>query len=324
MAQTVDDRVFGVGDDEYRWSDVEAAARAWGDWAALESGVRRILACIERLRDTPEAPGDAEVEEAANEFRYARDLLSAEDMEGWLDARNLTSDEWMEHVLGALAVSRCDGLDPDEPRPDVPDAGVERFARIEAACGGSRERWARKLAGRAAIAAAEDDSGVSASDESVPERLARLDAAFERFRERALTPAAIRDQVAVRHLDWIRIRGSRASFGSEAAAREAVLCMKEDRRPLREVAADAGREADDVTICVDEIDPAARDRFLGARVQGVVGPIPAGDAFEVFEVLEKILPSAQDAQIRDRAKAEILRRAVDREIADRVRWAAGS
>ena len=314
MGEAFDERVFVVGEDEYRWDDVVLAAKAWGDWTALESDVRHILACIEHLREADEAPSEDEVDDAAGEFRYARDLESAEDMEAWLEARNVGVDDWMEHILGALSVQRCAEREI-EPSAEVPDEEVERFLPIEAACGGALDALARKLAGRAAVAAGE--GGVAPAD---TDRLARLDAVFEVFRRRVLTPHAIRDQVGARHLDWIRIRGRGLSFPSEAAAREAALCMKEDRLSLDEVAADAGQEVHDVIVYIEDIDAAFRDRFLSSRPLDVIGPVPLDPTFELVQVQEKILPSVDDDEIRERAEDVVLRRAVDREIGLRVRW----
>jgi hypothetical protein len=57
--------------------------------------VRQGLVCRERLEDGDEELDDAEVEAAANEFRHARELLTAEAMEAWLAERSLTTKAWM-------------------------------------------------------------------------------------------------------------------------------------------------------------------------------------------------------------------------------------
>lgn len=315
MGEAFDERVFAVGNDEYSWPDVVQAAKAWGDWAALEADVRHVLACVDHLRATGEEPGEDELDEAASEFRYDRDLVSAEEMEAWLEARNLTVDEWMEYILGAVSVRRCAGLEPPiVPGAAVKEEDVERHLTIEAVCSGACDDWARRLAGRAAAAAAIGDEGGDA------ERLERLDAAFQVYRQRVLTPQVLRDQLSVRHLDWIRIHGLKVVFPSEPMAREAALCMKEDHLSLEEVAADAGQVVHEVAATIDELAPEHRDRFLAARPRDVVGPLPVDTAFELCLVKEKILPSIEDDDIRARAEDAVLQRLLKREVAERVRW----
>ena len=69
--------VFSLGDDIYTWQDVVAHARATGDWASLEQAAREGAAC-EALADSGEIDEpDADIEHAAEEFRYERDLVTA-------------------------------------------------------------------------------------------------------------------------------------------------------------------------------------------------------------------------------------------------------
>jgi hypothetical protein len=62
------------------------AGPLWGDWTALQERVRSGLACLATLDELDEDEEDAldaaDVETAAAEFRYARDLVAAADLEG--------------------------------------------------------------------------------------------------------------------------------------------------------------------------------------------------------------------------------------------------
>jgi hypothetical protein len=85
--------VFSVGDSRYDWADVLVAAHLRGDWAGLETQIRQGLACQRALDnddETDEADPQA-VDAAATEFRYARDLVSAEEAEAWLAEHGLTT-----------------------------------------------------------------------------------------------------------------------------------------------------------------------------------------------------------------------------------------
>src|SRR5262245_17988390 len=100
---------FVVGEREYNWGDVILAAQLRGDWEALETQTRAGIACLDQfaIACTDEPPRSAcdcgticqivphaqlhtdlkrlaaeggalaqqEIDGAANEFRYARDLI---------------------------------------------------------------------------------------------------------------------------------------------------------------------------------------------------------------------------------------------------------
>jgi hypothetical protein len=85
-------RIFTVAGTSYAWEDLVLAGCLRGDWPALEeTRARDGLACLARLDELDEDDEDAlaeeDVETAATEFRYARDLVAASDLESWLDRR---------------------------------------------------------------------------------------------------------------------------------------------------------------------------------------------------------------------------------------------
>ena len=99
-------RVFTVGQTSYVWEDVILAGLLWGDWTALEERVRSGLACLARLDDLDDDDDDAldeaDVETAAAEFRYARDLVAAADLETWLERRGLSVEAWLDFIRRGL------------------------------------------------------------------------------------------------------------------------------------------------------------------------------------------------------------------------------
>jgi len=82
--------VFAAGDRDYHWADVVLGAKLWGDWEDLAEEVRQGLACVKRLEDGDEELNPDLVSAAADEFRYERDLVSAQEMEAWLHRWGLT------------------------------------------------------------------------------------------------------------------------------------------------------------------------------------------------------------------------------------------
>jgi hypothetical protein len=326
--------VFAVGKAEYRWEDVLLAAGSWGDWAALRAEAGRGLACMEHARRAGRVPSTEDVTAAANEFRYERDLLTAEEARAWLADWGLSAESWMGFVSRSLVKKRCphgpsDAIAPHSVAAD--DADVDHVVHAELVCSGRLPPLCRKLAGRAAVydkAAEEGLVSLAARPDAAarPEEghaaLARLEAAFSHYCEDVCSEKAMRSCVASHELDWIRLDCQSLTLPDEDAAREAAFCLAEDGRTLTEIAAAARLPIQEARVRVDEIEAGLKSHLIGARKGQCLGPWPLADGFRLVLVADKILPSEDDPEVRRWAAREVLERAVDREIHTRVRWQA--
>jgi hypothetical protein len=342
--------VFSVGNALYNWEDVVLAAELSGDWARLRERTREGLACLRRMEAEESPLGATEIESAANEFRYARDLVSAGEMEEWLARWGLTAESWMDYVRSSLLRQKWSADLADLVSEQSPsDEEVEDRIQTEAACSGELRRLAYTLAGRAAVAAREakeEPAKPGSGEDTAPilgqfpaglreaglpgipfetcrakmESLARLELSFGRVCESAVTSEAVKAQIRSGQTDWTRLDCQCVSFPDEEAAREAALCVREDGRTLDEVAGDANRKMRREEIYIEETEPDSRDLFLGARKGELLGPVKSGEESLLYLVLEKVLPSEEDEVIVSRARETVVKRLVEREINDRVNW----
>ena len=331
--------VFSVGGAEYTWEDVVLAAESWGDWARLRERAREGVACLRRMDEEEEESLTAEeVESAANEFRYARDLVSADEMERWLDRWGLTVESWMDSIRSSLLRQKWSGELADVVSRYLPsDEEVERLMQTEAVCSGELMRLARELAGRAAAFEKEkgqaEPGGTGRGKGEKPslqagvpettarrERLTRLDASFRRFRDRVVTPEAIRARIRSSQTDWTCLDLQCVSFPDEEAAREAAFCVREDAEGLEQVAGDANLQARRERVFIEDTDPEMRIHLVGAGKGELLGPIRSGDEFVLCLILDKVLPSSEDSEVAARAERAILKTLLEGEINDRVRW----
>lgn len=234
---------------------------------------------------------EAEVDEAGQAFRYERNLLAAEEMEAWLEHWGLTVAEWRRWLRGD-----ADGW-------------------ADAVCSGTLAETAHDLA---AAAAAAEALGTGAGP--VATELARMRAALD-----DLTRSSLRDEdrsrlLEARAADWVRVRYSTISFGELEMAKEALLCINEDGLALTEVAELAGAPAESREALVVDIDPLVAKTLLGAPAGAIVGPLSLDGAFMLAHVEEKAAPTLADPLIRERVDRELPRRAVEREVRNRIRW----
>jgi hypothetical protein len=308
--------VFAVEGIAFSWADVVAAARLAGAWEEVEAIVRAGLACERRLAAAGERVGPEEVVAATQRFRYASNLIAGEELAEWLDHWGLDVSEWRAYVARSLLREQWAGeLGDTVGRYPVADDDVAEAVWGEAACSGFLPRYAQRLAVDCALAAAAGEPIAHTA-----EALARIHAAAEAARREAVSDEAVAREVAQHRLEWLRIDGELLELPAEDVAREAALCVREDGRPLAEVATDAGTTTAALRAYVEEIDPALSAALVGAREGELVGPIAHEDGFALVRVDGKTLPEPADRDVRRRAEERIAARAAQRAILEHVEW----
>ena len=117
--------VFAAGGTEYVWDDIVLAADLRGDWSGVCERVRQGIACLEKLNEEEGCLSEEEVDAAADEFRYERDLVSAQEMEEWLDRWGLTVESWMDYIRSSLLRRKWSDQLPDLMRLRRPGRGPQ-------------------------------------------------------------------------------------------------------------------------------------------------------------------------------------------------------
>jgi hypothetical protein len=318
--------VFSVGSQQYYWDDVILYARQSGNWDELEKQLREGIACMKRLEDMAEQIDPEELELAANEFRYERDLVTAEETEAWLNQWNVSAEAWMEYIQRLLLRRKwADRLAEIVAHYPATKKEFHSSLHAEAVCSGYLARFAHALAARAsAYDKARKEGWISDESKSAAaaDRMCRLETSYRRFRDHVVDSQGIKNQINSHRLDWIRFDCRYVLFPQEQMAREAALCVRDDGRQLDEVAANANVALQNAAIYLDAVEPTLRDRFLGAEKGALIGPLNWANAFGLFLVEDKIIPAVEDPEIKQRAQESLLQSAVNREINNRVKWHA--
>jgi hypothetical protein len=344
--------VFQVRDDSYSWSDVALAAVVWGDWERLQREVREGLACLHSYRDAGRPLPDEEIDTAAADFRYERELISAQETEAWFARWGISASQWMGYIRRSVLRARLEARLPELlARHPVSDAEVAAAAGVEAICSGMLTRLAPRLAARAAaydnMRGAQQNGGPLYTDQDVagarngfPDdvrslgvdvddatldacatRLARTELALRDFRAAVITPRAVADQISAHHLEWIRVAYQTLIYPAEAMAREALLCVREDGMDFTDLAA-ATTVADlrEDERWIGEVTGPVHAALLGARAGEVIGPFSIDGGHGLIRLTDKCLPSAEDEQVRSKAETAALQRALSNELQTRVHW----
>jgi hypothetical protein len=279
---------FSLDGRTFTWGDLVALARADGSWAELEASTRRGLAALRNAAATGRRPSQDEVTQAARRFRYARDLLAGEELNAWLEQRQVTLAEWRAYVERELV--RGDA----SPGDAVAEDEVAGAVWAEAACSGFLERLAERVAGERALAL--DGWAGDVTDD------------------------AIEREVALHLLEWLRIEGRTLTVPLEDTAREAALCVRQDGRSLDDVARDAGAETRPLSVYAGDLEPELSTALVAAGEGELLGPLRRDHGFALVLVERKTPPAADDPATRRRAEERILRRAVQRAVLEHVEW----
>ena len=303
--EVIDRLVFSAGKEDYRWADVVRAAELWGRWDELRRETANGLAALQRLAEPID---ESELAEAAQAFRYARSLLAAEEMQAWLDHWGLSHGGWTAYLRRSIARGR------GEQSGSEIEAG-EDDVWAEAVCSGALAELARDLAARAATAdAAGTPPGPVESD------LGRMDDVLTAFLQAALTPEARAKTVELRSSDWVRLAFRELDFPDDAMAREGALLVREDGLSMAQVAERARVELHERHALVEEVEPSLSKTLLSAPPGELVGPVSMGDRFLLIQLDEKVVPGLDDPVIQDLVEREVPKKALEREVRNRVRW----
>lgn len=342
---------FTLGGIDFLQIDVALAAMVFGDWARFEKRLAEGLACEARatVENLP-APTSA-VDDAAISFRYERDLISGADITTWLESAGFSADAWMayitRHVLRQTWSNNLDDiLDRYSPSPRQ----LEAAALAEGICSRLFDEFEQAFEGRAAIAFETDAprfesrARLGAAHGDVATRLARqhahwldgrpssdtiarLRAIFEiralyvAAADTLVTESALLDIIEANRLEWVVIDTDTLSFSDESAAREALLCMSEDRLSLADVGELSRQHLVRTHGFLDDIASEYRHRLLAAEPGRVLGPLFVDGRYHVTIVTGRAAPTLADTHVARRARAmfleQIARRAAREHVSQR-------
>jgi hypothetical protein len=312
---------FRVGPRDCTWSDVLEWARRRRGWSEHVREVREGASALCLTLQRSEPLDENDVRAAAAAFRRQRRLISADDTERWLAGWRLSRAGWMDHLRRSLARERYAGELAGRALDDVAaDEEARRWAT--GVCSGRYPEFAAALAERLAVAAAQ--AAPAAPLVGPPDGCEFLERTYADFRSAAVTEAAIADEVAVRRLDWIGFEIEWVSFPEEPAAREALLCVREDGdfSAVVEAAPAAATLPARERARLCQLEPPLRPLLLGARGGDAVGPLRVGDAWRVIRVIARTDPTVADDEVRRLAEEAVAARAVRWEVENRVCWPA--
>jgi hypothetical protein len=272
---------------------------------------------------------DDAIANAAEEFRYQHDLITAEETEHWLGARGLTLDDFSDY----FARQHWPGALEDEIEADAIDfASAPTETRdlffIDLILSGQLDRFATDLMWRLASVSAKGENEISAEsieaerqaffdrheikpknlekwlqergrDAEWFEAMLKMETAFQQEREALLSPQARKKELAMLRMPLTRFDAEVIEVESMDAAKEAIFCIREDGMSMEEVAAEARYPYRTISFLRQEVPAEMEQQFLSIAAGDILDPLARGDGFELYRITNKVEPDPDDPAIQE-------------------------
>lgn len=265
----------------------------------------------------PPAPGECDesaVEAAVADYRYARDLVSAEECEEWLARRGLDYADLVAYARRRLCGAHLPGP-PANVGALAPAADADALA--DALLDPAFDAQALELARLVAFACEQGET------------LADVDpaTAWPHWQVRASTwlqartgSGECRRELERNALAWTRLGGVLVEFDDAAAAREARACVEVDGEDLGTLASAMGFPWREFRAESDALPPVV----AGVLAHAATGSLQLADLGDGRHCLVRLLsrepPSLDDPEIAARVHAALRARALDVLVGRHVHW----
>lgn len=343
MNETV---LFTCGHECYTPAHVLATSALWGELESLAVAVRRRCASLARARRDDAPVTDEVLQELSENFRRAHGLRTARATEAWMAARGVSLDAFTD-FLERDALDRLDETTTADTAAteDVPLDALW----TDAVFTGVGDSWCQRLAARVAVA--RETPPATGPPASIFEPLAAAglkpdalrrcvdqfelplawidiataqERAFARYAESVQTPARLGAAMRARWDTLFSMDFEMGAFGSEAAAREACLCVTEDGDPIQAVCTVAGGVFQGGRVLLGDLPEKVRSHALSATAGSLLPVFDWNGQHIVCRIQGKTEPSLDDARIREVLAHDVLMEAVTPLIARHIEWPAGS
>jgi hypothetical protein len=336
--------VFTCGENSYTDRDVIDAAFFRGE---LDSTWKELLRGVECENQSGDADmDDATIDAAVEKFRYDHDLITAEEVEQWLEARGLTMDDFGEY----FARHYWGNKSPETQAPETIDyvsapQEMRALLRAELILSDEFDRMAARLSWRAAGGqAVKEDvdlgkertelfkragitegtlsnwlSGLGRDEKWLNEML-RLEAIHNRIRAELLTPQNRQRELSGMRLPLTRLDIEMMELESKDAASEASLCVTVDGLTMEEVAKEGRYPFRQQHLLVEDVEPDLQQKFLSVTAGSVIDPIPRGDGFQLCRIVKKTEPDPNDPVVQERVDKRLLDLHFSELVSNHIQW----
>ena len=310
--------LFSVSGRKWTWGQALACAEHSGELASDLEQLRSSQAAVAEAMARGICLPDHALQDAITEWRYDLNLISAQETEHWLSARDLNLADLGEHINRELWRGELPDCESDQP---LSGPELARALWVQACLNNDLARLIRPLVQR--VLCAELKTPESDSPEIQAPIFADcaiempLEAAFEACVAEFANPDACTRALAVLRPNLLRVRYQAATFLNHDAAAEARLCVRDDGEDLADVAERVSARSEAGVIFPSDLDVASATRLLSAAPGECTLP---SENYTIFVVQGKIEPDLADEPVARRVRHHCLATAL-RPHLGKLEWA---
>src|SRR6266496_4050128 len=294
------------------------------------------VAAERRADELDVEPDESAISGAAEAFRYQYDLITAEETEAWLANRSLTFDDFSDYFTRQyFATAIREKVAPDEMEYQCASPDLRRSFLTELILSGDLDRMTSDLMARLAARCAGQEptpEAVAAEERKFLHRnsinpaqranwlkklgrdskwldeMLTIEAAYRTHCDRLLVPEARQHELMALRLPLTQFEIEVIELESHDAAKEALFCVQQDGMSMEEVATEGGYPYRRLQFLLEDVPVDAQQRFLSVSAGNVLEPIARGDGFELYRVVSKIEPHADDPTVKSRIDQRLINR----------------
>lgn len=341
--------IFTCGDRPFTGRDVIDAALFRAELEPAWKNLLRLLAAERRVEEQDLDLDDIAIETAAEQFRYEHDLITAEETERWLAERGLGPGDFSAYFVRHYWAERVDNLELEELDYLAGPNDTRKLLTSEVILSGELGHMAKRLSQRVAVSCATADVNIDAKlikeeraaffarcglgEGELPawlERLERdqqwfqdalaMEAIYCRDRSALLSRQAREREIAALRVPLTRFELETIEFDSLDAAREALLCARDDGMSMEEVAAEGRYPYRRPEILLEQVPEHLQQKFLSVHPGEIIEPIARGDGFQLCRIIAKKEPDVDDPIVRKRVDQGIFDRHFSDLTARYIQW----
>ncbi len=344
---TANRAIFSSGDQSFTVRDLIDAAIFRGELEPLWQEFLRLVGATRLAEERGLETDDGAIDEASVTFRYRYDLITAEETEQWLAQRGLTladfSTYFVQHYWADLLGDevKAEPIDYATAPTELRDLFV-----VELTLSGELDRQAARLSWRVASVAGEGNTAPALDadrtlflqrhqveesqtdawlkrvgrDAAWLEQSLLMEATLRQKFDALLSDTARSREIGTLRLPLTRFDVETIEFDTADAAREALLCVRDDDMSMEEVAAEGRYPYRRSDLLLEDVPEELQQPFLSVLPGAVIGPIPHEEAFHLCRILGKAEPNLNDPVVKTRADNRILDRHFAELTAKHIQW----
>ena len=319
------------------------------DWTLLLESLSR-----EDQATTMSLDPDEEVlQSMSEEFRYERDLLTAEETEKWLADRDISEEDFTNFFLRRYWLRAIDQRSKNLPEDfwaASPD--LRELLRIDLLLSGRFDQHARELSWR--LTALPQPPGASSPADAMQTQVMRgrfiaghnfteenlgralaglerdilwlneclqLEAAYHYVCDQLLTDEKRARLLVSLRLPLTKVEVETMVVRSPHAANEAVLCLRENQLSMSELASECDSSCDRMNVFLGDCSPELQRALLSASPGEILAPQSDGETFVVCRLINKTESDIHEQEVKARLDQRLLESHFSELTRERIRWA---